>query len=63
MLKVYIFLHNNSLKMIKMSELWQIMSKKEYNFNTSAFVGINVWMYLVFSTCIIPVILYDLYDC
>jgi len=37
-----------------MSELWQIMCKKEYNFNISAFVGITVWMYSVFGKCIIP---------
>ena len=45
-----------------MSELWQIMCKKECNFNISAFVGIIVWMYSVFSKCITPVILCNLYD-
>ena len=45
-----------------LSELWQIMCKKEYNSNISAFVGIIVWMYSVFSKCITSVVLYDLYD-
>jgi hypothetical protein len=43
--KAYI-MFSNSLKIVKidrkMSELWQIVSKK-YNFNISVFVGFIVW--------------------